>query len=453
VNTVSNNSHDWLNGALNVNLRHQFSKERELTVDVDRIRYRGDNQQWFVNTMMDEQGGKLGVSELKGDLPSTINILSGKSDYSHTLSNGLKYEFGWKSSLVKTDNQALYYNLTSGDWVPDYEKTNHFLYQENINAFYVNGQKKMGKVNAQLGLRYENTNYKGNQLGNPVKDDSTFSRSYNSLFPTAYITWEKDSSNTFSLNAGRRINRPAYQQLNPFLFFINQYTYQEGNPFLQPEFTWNAELGHTYKGWLTTTLGYAYTKNVFSQIFRTQGEVTILTVGNLASNRNLSLSVNAQLKPVKDVWNMNVQLTGNYVSVRGMSLNDEIRTDAFNGQLNINNQFKFKKGWSAELSGFYNSKSIDGQFTIQPFSQVSVGVGKTILKDKGTLRLNVRDIFFGQVINGRIDYQNVVEHFRQSRDSRVANIAFTYRFGKTFKDNARRRNGGASDEQNRVGVN
>ena len=158
------------------------------------------------------------------------------------------------------------------------------------------------------------------------------------------------------------------------------------------------------------------------------------------------------LKPVKKWWSMNVQLTGAYASVRGMSVDDEIRSDAFSGQVNINNQFKFTKGWSAELSGFYNSRSQDGQFTIQAFSQVSAGVSKTMLKDKGTVRLNVRDIFFGQVIDGQIDYQNVMEHFRQSRDSRVVNLAFSYRFGKTFKETARRRGGSAGDEQQRVGV-
>lgn len=452
VNTQSETINKWKNGAVNLNLRHQFSKERELTADIDYIRYVGDNQQLFSNTMLNNKQEAIDQTSLKGVLPSSIHILSGKADYTQTFRNGLKLDAGWKSSLVRTDNEANYYNDVAGDWVPDYDKTNHFIYEENINALYVNGQRKMGKFNVQAGLRFEHTNYTGNQLGNPQKADSTFSRSYGSLFPTAYITYESDSANTFSVNVGRRINRPAYQQLNPFLFFINQYTYQEGNPYLQPEFTWNMELGHTYRNWLTTTIGYAYTDQVFSQVFRTEGEVTILTFANLQSRRTVNLSTNAQLKPVKKWWSMNVQLTGAYASVRGMSVDDEIRSDAFSGQVNINNQFKFTKGWSAELSGFYNSRSQDGQFTIQAFSQVSAGVSKTILKDKGTLRLNVRDIFFGQVIDGQIDYQNVMEHFRQSRDSRVANLAFTYRFGKTFKEAAKRRNGSAGDEQQRVGV-
>ncbi len=452
VNTKSETTNKWRNGAVNLNLRHQFAKDNELTADLDYIRYLSDNNQLFVNTTLNNKQEAVGESTLKGVLPSQVRIISGKADYSRAFKSGLKLDAGWKSSLVKTDNEANYFNEVAGTWEPDYEKTNHFLYQENINAVYVNGQHKLGRFGIQAGLRFEHTNYNGQQLGNPQKPDSSFSRSYGSLFPTTYITYEKDSANTFSINIGRRINRPAYQQLNPFLFFINQYTYQEGNPYLQPEFTWTAELGHTYKNWLTTTLGYAYTDQVFSQVFRTEGEVTILTFANLQSRRTYSLSSNAQLKPAKNWWSMNVQLTGSYASVRGMSLNDEIRSDAFSGQLNINNQFKFRKGWSAELSGFYNTRSKDGQFTIQAFSQVTAGVSKTILKEKGTLRLNVRDIFFGQVIDGQINYQNVVEHFRQSRDSRVVNLAFTYRFGKTFKETAKKRNGGAGDEQQRVGV-
>jgi outer membrane receptor protein involved in Fe transport len=450
VHTVSMNENIWKNGGVNISIRQKISKESELTMDLDYLRYEADNTQLFMNDVL-TPAGKVGYYELRGDLPSIIDIYSAKADYSQTYENGLKFEAGWKSSLVKTNSQANYYNREYGDWEPDYGKTNHFKYEENINAAYVNLQKKMGKFNTQLGLRYENTNYKGNQLGNPQKEDSSFTRDYSSLFPTAYVTYELDSSNTFSLNAGRRISRPSYQMLNPFLFFINEYTYQEGNPFLLPQFTWNVELGHTFKNWLTTTLGYAYTDQVFSQIFRTEGDVTILTNGNLSSSQNVSLAVNAQLKPAK-WWSANVQLTGAHNSVKGMTLNNPIDTKAFNGQVNVNNQFKFKKGWAAELSGFYNSRSVDGQFTIRPFGQVSAGVSKSVLKDKGSVRLNVRDIFFTQVIDGQIVYQNVREHFRQSRDSRVVNLALTYRFGKNFKENGRRKGNGASEEQQRVGV-
>ena len=135
-----------------------------------------------------------------------------------------------------------------------------------------------------------------------------------------------------------------------------------------------------------------------------------------------------------------------------MAFDNPVKTEAANGQLNVNNQFNFNKGWAAELSGFYNTKDVDGQFTIQPFGQIAAGVSKQVLKQKGTLKLSARDIFRTLVIDGQIKYGNVIEHFVQSRDSRVVNVAFTYRFGKQFKDNRPRKTGGASEETNRVGA-
>lgn len=136
-----------------------------------------------------------------------------------------------------------------------------------------------------------------------------------------------------------------------------------------------------------------------------------------------------------------------------MAYGQEIKTDAFNGQINVNNQFNFKKGWGAELSGFYNSRSIDGQFNISPFGQMSAGISKQVLKGKGSIRVNVRDILYTQVIDGHILYGNVDEHFVQKHDSRSFNISFNYRFGKPMKDAApARKEGGSGEEQRRVGA-
>lgn len=307
----------------------------------------------------------------------------------------------------------------------------------------------MGKFSLKGGLRFENTSYKGTQLGNPMKEDSSFKRNYNSLFPTLYITYNADSSNVFTLSAGKRIDRPAYQQLNPFLFFINEYTYQVGNPYIQPQFTWTYSVSHIYKEWLTTTLEHAETKQYFNQIFRTEGKVTILTEGNLAQMQNTNLTISAQLNMAK-WWSANINATGSHRKVNGTGTNSDFNSENINANASINNQFKFKKGWSAELSGNYNTPFEDAQFRISAFGQVSAGIGKQVLKGKGTLKLNMRDIFFTQRINGDIRYQNVREHFNQSRETRVANISFTWRFGKQFSENRRRNNGGSSEEQQRV---
>lgn len=450
AHTISTTKDKWKNGTFNLNLRHEMKQGEDFSADLDYVQYNSTNSQLFDNHIFYPDGSTVYRDNLRGDLPSDIRIYSAKVDHSKTFSKGFKLESGLKSSLVRTDNLADYYLKNGGDWEHDYSKTNHFLYEENINAAYVNASNKFGKWNVQAGLRFENTNYKGNQLGNPLKDDSSFRRNYNSLFPTVYVSFEADSNNTFTVNTGRRIDRPAYQQLNPFLFFINKFTYASGNPFLQPQYTTSFEVSHSYKGKLNTSISYNRTKQFFTQIFRPVGEVTILTEGNLGESQNLGFSINAQLTPAS-WWNLSSSLNVNYKVVEGYAYGQDIETESFNGQVNINNQFNFKKGWGAELSGFYNSRDVDGQFDIKPFGQVSIGLSKQVLKGKGSVRMNVRDLFRTQVIDGHIKYGNVDEHFIQSRDSRVFNITFNYRFGKQFSDAPKKKSGGgASEEQNRV---
>lgn len=448
VQTTSNNSNKWLNGMLNLNFRRLINTTTELTADLDYMQYDMTNRQLFHNTITLANQAVVSDGYLKGDLPATIRIYTAKSDYTTTLFTNWKMEAGLKTSLVQTNNKANYYNSNGTNWTPDYGKTNQFLYEESIYAAYVNSTKKIGAWSAQGGVRFEHTQYKGKQLGNPEKNDSSFSRKYANLFPTLYLTHELDSNHTLTLQAGRRIDRPAYQQLNPFLFFINEYTYQVGNPYIQPQFTWNMQLSHTYKGWLSSSLEYASTKQYFSQLFKTEGRVTILTEGNLATMKNLNLTLTAQWKPT-GWWSASISGTGIFRKVTGSGSNQDFNSETFSGNGNINNQFTFKKGWSAELSGFYEAKNRDAQFLIYGFGQVSAGIGKQVLKGKANIRLNIRDIFFTQPIKGDIRYQQVRERFNQSRDSRVATLSFNWRFGKQLGE-SRKRSGSSSEEQNRV---
>jgi hypothetical protein len=134
--------------------------------------------------------------------------------------------------------------------------------------------------------------------------------------------------------------------------------------------------------------------------------------------------------------------------------NEVVDVEATNLTVNVNNQFRFKKGWSAELSGWYRSKGVEGQILINPMGQLSAGVSKQILKGKSTVKLNMRDILYTQVVTGNIYFQNTEAYFKNSRDTRVITLSFVYRFGKPMKDaQPRRKTGGSSEEQNRVKLN
>jgi hypothetical protein len=451
----------WKNGNLNLNFRHQFdSTGRELSADIDYSKYASNNQQVFMNASYDPNWFKMSQTNLLSDLPLDINIYSAKVDYSQPISKSTKLETGIKSSYVNTDNAANYYNLINGEAEVDYKKTNRFLYKENINAAYININRQFKKFGVQAGLRFENTNYSGHQLGNAQKPDSSFTNTYNNLFPTLYLSYNASKNHQFGFSTGRRIDRPAYQDLNPFLFFLDNYTYQAGNPYIRPQYTTNFELSHIFKGYLNTTLNYSRTIDYMNETFEQskdttnadRGYATIVRQGNIGVRHNAGISISAQV-PVAKWWNASLYGNYNYNQFKGELYGEDIDVSASTILFNVNNQFKFNKGWSAELSGFYRTKGVDGQIIIQPLGQVSAGVSKQVFKGKGSVRFNVRDLFYTNWVKGNINFQRTEAYFENRRDSRVGTLSFTYRFGKPIKDQrAPRKNGGASDEQNRVKV-
>ncbi|MBA2250589.1 MAG: TonB-dependent receptor [Chitinophagaceae bacterium] len=442
------------NFGTNLNFRHQFdSLGTEVTADADYITYNQKQNQYFVNNFLNpDRTVRSPFTELRGDLPSQVKIYSAKLDFTKPLKKNAKIEAGLKSSYVTTDNDAGYENNTAAGWVTDATITNHFIYDENINAAYINANKQIKKWGIQAGLRLENTVAQGHQLGNSLSPDSSFKRNYTNLFPTLYVSYDMNKTNTFSVNYGRRIDRPDYQDLNPFYYFLDKYTYQVGNTLLKPQFTNSIELSHTYKGFLTTTLNYSKTKDVFADVLDqiNSERKTFVRKDNIATKTNAGIAVSAYF-PVTKFWTTNIY--GNVVNdtYKGALNGGVLNVNSTLFMTNINNQFKFKKGWSAEMSGFYRSKGIEGQIVVHPMWQVSSGVQKQVLKDKGTVKLSFSDIFKSQTFIGTVKYQDIDIYIRSNNDRRRASLTFTYRFGKPMKNqDQHRKAGGAGDEQSRV---
>lgn len=448
IGTFSTTNFRFKNGAVNLNLRQALGKNQELSVDLDALNYQINNNQVFTNRLFAANGY---VNGSVAEIPSTLKILSAKVDHTIRFGKNQKLESGFKSSSINTDNTAAYQLFDGDNLAEDLNKSNHFLYRENITALYSSFETKFGKFNAQAGLRYENTQYKAHQLGNSMRPDSAFSKNYGDLFPSGYISYAADSSNTFSLTASRRIDRPAYQKLNPFVFIINKYTYQRGNPFFLPQYSWNIELTHQFKQLLTTSFSYSVIKNYFSQLFLSEGtDILVYTEGNVGRMHNLALSVSLQVSPLK-WWSVNAQGTFNHKQLKGYQ-NINYASSVNQLQLNINNQFTINKGLTAELSGFYITKARnDLQELLYPTGQLSAGLSQSILKTKGSLKLVARDILYTQMMEGLTNFPGATEYFILKRDTRFIGLTFTYRFGKPLKA-AKRSTGGAADEINRAGT-
>ncbi len=445
---TSSESH-FKNGLINLNLRHSISKQQDLAIDFDGLKYDISNYQQF-NNHLQVSGGYNEAA--RGNIPTAITIVSAKADYTLRFGKNSTLLSGFKSSHIRTDNTASYQNFDGSHWTEDYGKSNHFIYKENINAVYSSLQTKYKRISVQAGLRYEVTGYDANQLGNIQQKDSAFSRNYDGLFPSGFITYQVDSSNAFTFTAGRRIDRPAFQTLNPFTSIINKYTYQNGNPYIVPQYSWNTELSHQYREWLTTTVSYSIVKNYFSQIFLndTINGLLYYSQGNVGRTHNLGLSSTVVLSPTK-WWSFSFQALYNHKELKGFKGDANFKSDINQLNINMSNQFSFAKLYSGELSGFYTTRARnDLQEELYPTGQLSLGVSRPVLKKKGTLKLSLRDIFNTNAMEGLTQFPKATEYFIVHWDRRVISLSFTYRFGKAYKT-IKRSNGSAGDEIERVG--
>lgn len=452
-NVTNNSNRDrWRNYTLNLNLKHTFdSTGKELTADLDYASY---NQRVLQNSTTETTympGQTLPPPYiLRGDLPSDIDIKTIKIDYVNPLGKETKFEIGVKSSFVSNDGNAQYYLVQDGVEVVDVTRTNHFIYHENINAGYVNFNTKFRKTGVQLGLRGEQTIAEGNQLST----NATFSRKYFQLFPTVFIRQEINKNHELSLNVGRRIQRPNYQDLNPFKFFLDIYVYREGNPQLQPQFTFNSELAYTFKQQYNITFYHSRTRDIISTVL-IQNDITRVAAQSQQNLNNLeTIGYNISI-PVKYTkwWSGNLYFENYNNRYWGKFLNGEFNQQLTTFFFNTTNNFTIGKSWNAELTGYYQSPFLFGTFKILSQAQIALGLQKQLWQRKGTLKLSVSDPFLTQRNNMIVKYQNMDMTLRRRLDSRVVTIAFNYRFGKTTVAPARRRNGGSEEENRRIQTN
>lgn len=453
INTEGTRHIRFERAGINFNAKQIIDATSEITTDIDFIKFDINGDQYF-QTQLTTPGSAIQAT--KGNIPSALNIFTVKIDYSKRF-KGLLWEAGLKTASTNTDNLAEYYFHDGTAWQDDLSRSNHFLYDEKIHSVYSSIDRQKGKWHWQAGLRYEFTAYKANQLGNAVVKDSSFKKNYGSLFPSAFVSFAADSNNTFTLRLGRRIDRPQFQNLNPFLVTINKYTFEGGNPFIRPQYTWNMELMHNYKNILSTGISYSYLKDYFSQIFiidsnssNVNKNVIIYTRGNVGTFHNFGVTATLQT-PVTKWWSITSTVIYNHKIIKGV-IWAPLRATINQVNFSLNNQFQFKKGWSAEISGYYLTKSqIDLQEYLTPQGELGAGISKQIMKNKGTLRLAVRDIFHTQNYSGYSYFENSEEPFKIKWDTRVVRITFSWRFGKTMKA-IKRSAGGATEETDRVGT-
>lgn len=437
------------NGFGNFNLKHTFdSLGKELTMDVDYGKFNASTLQHFDNKNSDAAGNPISGNILNTDQQGIIKVKSLKADYVNPIDKTSKFETGFKMSEVTSDNDVKFFNFMGGSNVLDPNQSNHFIYRERINAAYVNYAKQFSKTDVQLGLRLEQTSTRGEQL----TTGQVFTRKYAYLFPSFFVNQKLNEKNLLSLSYSRRIDRPSYRQLNPFKIFVDPYTYVTGDPALKPVLTNSFEFSYTFKNKYVTTLSYAQSKEVITDVFQ-QDDVTKISYQIPANIQNFDqYSVSTTIPVSIGKWmNSNFIVSGYYNKYTSPLQGGNLVNDFTAWDANMNNSFIIgKKGWSAELSGFYQSKNAWGLFVIRNLGQVGAGIQKVSKDRKSTFRLNISDMFYTNRIAVIVKYQNMDFFTNRNGDSRAVTFSFTHRFGKSTVAQARRRNSGVEDEKRRA---
>lgn len=441
---------DRNNWGANMNMTHKFDNNgRELSADVNYLSYSNPGEQSIMNAVYSADGTGMRSERFFYDLLPVVDIYTIKADYTHPLPGKTLLEMGAKSGVVKNDDNAQHFDVEGNHFLPDYSKSNHFIYKEQIHAAYLNAKKMWKRLGVQLGLRAEHTRLEGTLLANPATEKNMFNRRYTSFFPSAFVNYKLDSNgnNTLGFNISRRIRRPGYQQLNPFVAFRYNDSYSSGNPMIGPQYQYRAELKYQYRQLLGISLQYGRFTDIIFDVTQVVDNVFLTRPDNVAKGRMLMLATNIN-KNISDWWNINANVMLAHLSLDGMAYSERLNPGTATIRLNILNQFNFKKGWSGELTVYYSGKDIAGQAIVSPRYRVYGAVQKKILKEKGTIRLGLEDIFHSWVQkDNSVALKNASSYHFFESDTQRAGITFTWRFGKDSFARKRKHADNAADAE------
>jgi iron complex outermembrane receptor protein len=461
---TANNSSQSTRDNYNANINYKFTDTagHDLNIDADYGNYKIRSNQVQPNIYY-SANGQTELSRFIYNMiaPTDIDIYSVKVDYEQNFKKG-RLGFGGKIGYVNSDNDFQRYNVYSNSKQLDTLRSNQFKYTENVNALYVNYNRPFKGFMIQIGLRVENTDSKGRSNGfrqvngNYVAYDSSIDRNYWNAFPSAALTINKNPMNQWSFTYSRRIDRPAYQDLNPFEFKLDEYTYQKGNTRLTPQFTNSFGITHTYKYRLNTTLNYSHVTDVFTQLVDTaEKSKAFISKQNLATQDIVSVNVSYpfQYKSYSMFGNVNAYYSLYKADFGGGNRKINLNVFSYNIYMQHSIRFGKTKAWTGELSGWYNSPSIwGGTFKSKALWSVDGGLQKTIFKGQGSLKASVSDIFWTIKWKGTSNFAGQYLVASGNYESRQFKLNMTWRFGSNTVKAARQRQTAAEEESKRVGT-
>ena len=450
--TLNNSFSDRESGNQTYNL-HIITKldslNRKLSFDADYFNYNSKFDRKFIANDYDADMTFIGVNQSGRNISNQdIDNLSFKADMEHPL-QAINLSYGAKVSFTNSISDVLYYNTITGTPVLDPTQSNRFKYTENNQAIYINGDKKINeKWNLQLGLRLENTQTNG--FSETI--NQTTENNYLKLFPTFYASYKKNENNSFSLNYGKRINRPRFDLLNPFRIYISSNSYSEGNPFLKPSFSDNFEFAHSYKEILRTSVFVNSVTNGYGILFTSNTETNTQIITRENYFKNLSYGIGESYSATfADWWQSENSLY--FLGAKTEFIKDINATPSNSLQIDFstNNTFVLGKTTKLQIDFSYTTPFKSGLYEVGYASSFDIGFKQDLFNKTMQIAFLANDIFntsylkdFTSVVNG------VKQVYSQKESNRFVRLSVVYNFGNK-KINVKERNFGNQDERKRTG--
>lgn len=417
-----------------------------LSTDLDYVKITNRGESDFLNYFTNLETGEKQQDILYTNTPNGYDIYSGKIDFSRPFKKGFKLEMGAKASRVVSDNDFRFYFNNNG-LVIDQQRTNHFNYRENIYAGYSSFSGNFSKqVSFQAGLRAEQTV----SLGNSYTTGDVTKRKYLDFFPSLFIQQKVNTNYGINYSYGRRLTRPNYGNLNPFLFYRDPYTYIQGNPYLRPQYTHAFSVTQTFKKTYSLIVSAQLTKDVISELpmLDVARTTTIYYTGNVNNARSIGITGIAPIK-ISKKWE-----TQNTVVLSHSKFNmTDNSGDLVNQQLffmvQSNHTILLPMKFRMELNFLYRGPAASGLYHIASQTRVDAAFKRSLLNKKMDLSVNVTDIFKGQRLLFTTDIAGNINEFNQYFRTRALSLTLRYNFSKGQNVDVKRRNNNV-EEVNRA---
>lgn len=436
---------------INYNLNYSGkldSAGKTLTADLNYTTNNRTSDEYITNMFYDASGNQYRSSEWLQNLsPSNIKVWLSRVDFSDPISKTSKFEAGIKFSDVISDNHLIFGPFVNGAYTSDPKFSNHFKYTENVNAAYANYQNRFNKFDLVAGLRAEQTI----ATGNSSTRGEIVNSNYTGLFPSVMLTYSADTKNDWTISYNRGIKRPGYEDINPFLYYLDLYDYRSGNPDLKPEYTTNIELSYNYNKTLLTTLyvniiNEAYEFRYFVQ--NDSSKVNINIPKNFGSIYNYGIRF---LTPatLTNWWNIDFKVDAAYQRYVAYPANGNLNKGTQDVILSGDQHFKISKTITADLFGSYETPSFYGISQFKANYYLDAYIGTQLFNSRVSLKLSMNDVFNTRRDRFSTNYQNLYMNTIDKTETQVVKLTFTYRFGKVATKSALHRTGN-EDEQTRL---